>query len=281
MNKPSMRVALISEVFHDQTGERRLRERLKEASKLGADLAVLPELPLNPWSPATQTPRDDDAEAVGGQRAKIQSAAVREAGIGLIGGAIVIDQRGIRRNTALVFDSRGALIGTYCKCHIPEEPGFWETNHYEPGHELLKVFHEFPLSVGVQICSDINRPIGSAILAAAGAGVIVAPRATEAATYERWKIVFRAIALTTGRFVLSVNRPSAEEGVLIGGPSIAVAPDGRILLETTDTVGVVELNGAEIEKAKVDYPGYLPVRAELYAAAWMQIAGMQKSHAEA
>ena len=48
---------------------------------------------------------------------------------------------------------------------------------------------------------------------------ILIPRASEEKTYQRWKIVFRANALTGCSYVLCVNRPDPEEGVLIGGPS--------------------------------------------------------------
>src|SRR5204863_9537746 len=70
----SLRVALISEVFFDEnSGEpapnalggletapkalgalERLTQHLREARRQGAELAVLPEIPLNPWSPATR-----------------------------------------------------------------------------------------------------------------------------------------------------------------------------------------------------------------------------------
>ena len=55
-------VALISEVFYEADGAGRLRDRLIQAADRGADLAVLPEIPLNPWRPATKTPVNDDAE---------------------------------------------------------------------------------------------------------------------------------------------------------------------------------------------------------------------------
>ena len=58
----TLRIALISEVFHAADGQERLHQRLGEAHDLGAELAVLPELPLNPWSPVTKEARDEDAE---------------------------------------------------------------------------------------------------------------------------------------------------------------------------------------------------------------------------
>ena len=56
-------VALVSDVFWQPDGLDRLRSHLHEARTAGATLAVLPELPLNPWSAATSTQRDDDCEA--------------------------------------------------------------------------------------------------------------------------------------------------------------------------------------------------------------------------
>jgi predicted amidohydrolase len=104
-----------------------------------------------------------------------------------------------------------------------------------------------------------------------GAEAVLAPRATVLRTAERWKIVFRANALTSTMFVLSVNRPAPEQGVLIGGPSFAVAPDGRVLLESTETVSVVALDRSIVAQARHDYPGYLPIRSDVYAKAWSRV----------
>jgi predicted amidohydrolase len=266
-------VALISEVYWQPDGVARLRERLAQAADRGADLAVLPELPLNPWSPGTKERRDDDAEPMGGQRMTAQAEAAAEAGIGLVGGIIHRDEgTGRRTSRALVFDRAGELQATYEKLHLPEEPGFWETSHYDPGMAAGQRIDAFGVPVGLQLCSDTNRPEGTHLLAAQGAVAVLIPRATEEATYQRWKLVFRANALTSCCYVLSVNRPDPEPGALIGGPSIAVDTAANVMVETTDTLALVTLGAAAITAAKVRYPGYLPVRARLYADAWADIA---------
>lgn len=273
MNNTTLCVALISDVFYDNDPAGRLRDRLTQARDGGAEIALLPELPLNPWSPATKNARDDDAEAPGGPRSRMQQEAAGAVGIGLVGGAIITDpQSGERHNTALIYNASGELLATYEKMHIPEEPGFWESSHYEPGTASPRPIAGFGMPFGVQICSDINRPEGSHILGGQGVQAILAPRATELVTYDRWRIVFQANAVTSCAFVLSVNRPRPEQDVLIGGPSIAVDPHGKVLLETTDPVGIVTIDSATVAEAKVAYPGYLSVRADMYAAAWSQIA---------
>ena len=266
-------VALISEVYWEADGPQRLKQRLAEASDCGADVAVLPELPLNRWSPASKEARDDDAEGMDGVRTRTQAEAAAEAGIGLVGGIIHRDEgTGRRTSRALVFDNTGQLKGTYEKLHLPEEPGFWETSHYEPGSEAPQRMDAFGLPIGVQLCSDANRPQGAQLLGAQGAIAVINPRASEERTFQRWKVVWRASALTSCLYVLSVNRPHPEAGVIIGGPSVAYDPNGVLLVETTDTLALVNLDAKVVTDARRAYPGYLPIHARLYADAWAEIA---------
>jgi predicted amidohydrolase len=122
--------------------------------------------------------------------------------------------------------------------------------------------------VGVQVCSDLNRPVLGHALAAAGALAILGPRATESGTWPRWRLVLQATALTASCYVLSVTRPRPEQGVPLGGPSFAVGPDGDVLFETTERLALVTLERAAVARAQVRYPGYLGLRPEVYAAAW-------------
>ena len=263
-----MRVALIHDVFFDASGADRLRAALSEARERDAELAVLPEIPCNPWSPATREARDDDAEPPGGPRATLQGAAAKEAGMALVGGAIVRDPDGRRHNTALVFAATGELVGRYCKVHLPHEPGFWEADHYEPGGEPPRAIDGLPMRLGLQICSDANRPSGTQQLAAQGVALIVVPRATEGATWERWKLALRANALTGACYVLSVNRPGPEQGVALGGPSFAADPDGDVLVESEQRLCVVDLDPETVARARRGYPGYLTHGAALYREGW-------------
>jgi predicted amidohydrolase len=277
-----MNVALISEVFADDTGPERLVDALRDAASRGAHLALLPELPLNRWSPADQQPHDHDAEPPDGPRHQALATAARTAGIGVIGGAIVRDTAtGARHNTALVFAADGTLVATYRKVHLPEEEGFWETRHYEPGDTLSPIVRAFDVPIGLQICSDANRPEGCHLLGAMGAHAILNPRATEAATYARWRTVLLANALTSGAYVLSVNRPRPELGVGLGGPSFAAAPTGEVLAETTDAIAIVSIDPRVVQEARSRYPGYLATRADLYTDGWRQVATTRLPHQRA
>jgi predicted amidohydrolase len=163
-------------------------------------------------------------------------------------------------------------LARYKKIHLPEEEGFWETSHYEPGKEPPTVISGLPMKVGLQVCSDVNRTTGFQLLGAMGAEVVLAPRCTPPQTYERWRLVLRANAVTSGCYVVSTNRPAPEPDGLIGGPSVVIAPSGDVLLETTDPLSLVTLHGSAVDKAREDYPGYLRVFPRVYSEAWRAVA---------
>ena len=278
MADESLVLAMISEVFPAQEDRERLGARLRQARSLGAELAVLPELPLNSWCPATKTARPEDAEQPGGPRHLAMATAARDAGVWLLGGAITIDPvSGRRHNTAMLFDASGRLAGTYRKVHLPHEQGFWEAAHYEPGADPPSIVEISGMPVGIQVCSDAHRPEGFHILGAMGAEAILAPRATEAGTYDRWRLVLRADAVTSCAYVVSVNRPSPEWDVPLGGPSVAISPDGEPLLETTEPIGLVTLERAAARQSRTRYPGYLDIRADVYARGWEKAAHTRRS----
>jgi 5-aminopentanamidase len=271
MAHDTLAVALLSEVFPDAAARERLAAALSGARARGAELVVLPELALNPWSPATAKPRDEDAEPPHGPRHRALADAARAAGVAVLGG-VIVEEHGSRRNRALLVGRDGSLLGAYDKNHLPHEEGFWEAAHYQPGNGIAKPAWVDGFSLGIQLCSDLNRPELGHALAAAGALAIVGPRATEAATWPRWRLVLQATAMTACVYVLTVTRPRAENGVPLGGPSFVAGPDGEVLLETDEPLAMVTLERAAVQRAGQGYPGYLTVRPELYAAAWEQAA---------
>ncbi len=272
MPQDTLTLAIITGVFPNPAEWKRLWETLGEARALGAELAVLPELPLDPWSPRSKAPRDEDAEEVDGPRQRALSEAAAETGIAVLGGAIIKDpDTGARHNTALLYDASGSCLARYKKVHLPSEEGFWETSHYEPGQEPPTVVSGLPMKLGFQICSDVNRTTGFQLLGAMGAEVVLVPRCTPPQTYERWRLVLRANAVTSGCYVVSTNRPASAPGGLIGGPSIAISPTSDVLLETTDRLSAVTLHRSVLEAARVDYPGYLRTYPDLYARGWKAV----------
>lgn len=268
----STRIALISEVYPDPSPEL-LASDLSVASSRGAAIVVLPECPAQAWVPARADPDDADAELAGGPRELRQSQAAREAGVALLGGGIELCADGVRRNAAVLWDCNGVERLRYHKMHIPDEPGFREAAHYGAGTRAPSVVEIEGLQVGVQICSDNQRPDGAMMLAAQGCECILNPRATEPGLLDRWRTIWSANAMTASCWILSVNRPRPELGTPLRGPSVAVGPDGAMREESTDKFLFVDVDVESVHEARRAYPGYLAIPSGIYAAAWSGLPG--------
>jgi predicted amidohydrolase/uncharacterized protein (DUF952 family) len=246
-----------------------LSPQAAQLRELQADLVVLPELGFQPWYPARREPVAlDDALLVR------QAELARTSSKAILGGGVVLSENGQRLNQACLFDREGQLRLRYAKLHLPQEEGFWEADHYAPGQEPPWVCDALGLPLGVQLCSDIQRPFGATFLQAQGVAAILVPRATESGTYSRWRPIFQAVARLCGCYVLSVNRPGPEGGVPLGGPSLVVDPSGEVVAESTDQALLVTLEVQRVTQAQADYPGYLSSPAPVYAAAWSQLASL-------
>lgn len=273
MSNASLTVALITEVFVNDPEGLRLGHRLLEARERGAELAVLPELPMDPWIPKRRESDPTDAEVPGGQRHRAMAAAAARTGVATLGGAIIRDPAtGMRHNTALLFAGDGSVVAAYSKVHLPFEKDFWEAAHYQPGTDPPRVINGLPLAVGIQICSDANRTSGCHLLAAQGAAVIVVPRATPEASWDRWRLVLSADAVTSAAWVVTVNRPPEGDPSPIGGPSAVISPTGAVVAESRNGMLIATLDQQAVDRARADYPGYLDFQPEIHARGWGDLA---------
>ena len=264
MSSETLRLAIIHDAFPSSSDDARLGQSLAEAVADGATLAALPELPVDPWYPEHRERSDQESEAPGGKREARMAQAARAANIGLLGG-LIVKQDGRLHNRALLFDSQGQILSRYDKLHLPSEPGYYESDHYEPGDALSAPSDQFNIPLGIQLCSDLQRPTACCALVAMGAELILHPRATPASSYPRWQTVLRATAITNACWVVSINRPG-------GAPSIAIDPFGEVIVETTERLTTVDIERDRVAAARLEYPGYLASPAALYAKSWGDLA---------
>lgn len=248
---------------------RRLADHVRRE---GSDLVLLPEMPFHRWLPADPEPDP------GAWRAAVTAHdrwmdRLDELGAELVAGSRPALDRGRRTNEGFLWSAETGYRAVQRKRHLPDEPGFREASWYEPGPEgpFRPVELADGLRVGFLICTDLWFSRHARELRAAGAHLILCPRATPAETREKWIVGGRAAAIVSGAWCLSSNRagvlPAPGDGRAPEGrtPAFAgtgwiVEPEAGELRGTTDEERpflTVDLDPAEAEAAKHTYPRYV------------------------
>ena len=171
-----LRVALcqIDAVVGDFDGNvRRVLDASSRAERLGADVAVFPELVLTGYPPEDLLLEPDFVAA--SERA-LAAVAARSAGCAVVVG-YVAESGGLRNSAAVC--RRGEVRGVAVKELLPNYGVFDEQRWFVPGAGDSPVFRIGGGPVGVVICEDAWAPSGPvARLAAAGAGIVLSLNAS-------------------------------------------------------------------------------------------------------
>ena len=144
-----------------------------------------------------------------------------------------------------------------CKHYLPSEPGGWESRWFTRGDDTFGTFQAGALRFGLNICTELWAVESYARYAATTVNAVVSPRATAAATTEKWLAIGRVAAVRSGAFSISSNRVHADGSC--GGVGWIIDPDGRALALTSATspFATVALDLDAAEKARATYPRYV------------------------
>ena len=211
----------------------------RAAASDGAQLVVLPEK----WSALG---RGDDlvagAQPLDGPAIAWARATARELGIDLVAGSIserVADDERLR-NTSVHVGPDGELQASYRKVHmfdvVVDGTVYHESEHEEPGEELVLSATADGVELGLSICYDVRFPELYRILAIRGARVFTVPAAfTVPTTRDHWEILLRARAIEDQAFVVAANQIGEHApGLRSGGRSMIVDPWGIVLAHAPD-----------------------------------------------
>lgn len=166
-------------------------------------------------------------------------------------------------NQGYVWSVDTGFVELRSKCFMPDEPGGWEGRWFDPGDRAFPVFRAKHvggprgLAFGLNICTELWALESYAGYAAAGAQVILSPRATGAATRARWLSVGVVAAVRSGAYCLSSNRVDPTGGC--GGGGWVISPNGSILATTTPRSPFVtlDIDLAVADTARATYPRYV------------------------
>src|SRR3954469_9085989 len=156
---------------------------------------------------------------------------------------------GVYHNTAAIIDADGALLGTYRKMHIPDDPLFYEKFYFTPGDLGFRVFDTKVARLGVLVCWDQWYPEGARLTALQGADVLLYPTAIGwhpsekaqfgAAQADAWRTIQRGHAIANGVYVAACNRIGhegpANGGIEFWGGSFVSDPFGVVVAEASRT----------------------------------------------
>ena len=113
------------------------------------------------------------------------------------------------------------------------------------------------LRFGLNICTELWALETLGPYAAAGVHAVVTPRATAAATTERWVALAKTVAVRTGAFSLSSNRRHDDGSC--GGAGWIIDPEGNELARTSAEVPFAtrDLDPQSSLAARSTYPRYV------------------------
>lgn len=221
-----------------------------------SELVLLPELAFAP--PVWLTERFDarvwaDAEA----RHARWEGRLPELGARWVVGTSPVTERGAHYNEAFLWSAATGRLALRRKHFLPDEPEGWEARWFDRGDAAFPRYDAGPLAFGVNICTELWALESFAEYRRLGIGAVTSPRATAAATTEKWIALGTVAAVASGAYCLSSNRVHADGSC--GGVGWAIDPDGALLARTSpaEPARTVTLDPSRVEAAARTYPRYV------------------------
>jgi N-carbamoylputrescine amidase len=262
----------------------RAEKLVRAAAARGAQIICLKELFNAPYfCKSQQFERFDLAEAIPGPTTDAMAKLARELAVVLVVPVFERQAPGVYRNSAVVIDADGSVLGVYRKMHIPDDPMFNEKYYFTPGDTPgFRVWQTRYATIGVLICWDQWYPEAARITSLMGAQVLFYPTAIGwhpseqdewgAAQVDAWRTIQRSHAIANGVFVASPNRIGHEDepgtdGLTFFGRSFIADPFGRYLAEAAgeEEILIARCDPSLIETVRRNWPFLRDRRIDAYS----------------
>jgi predicted amidohydrolase len=248
----------------------------------GADLLLLPE---NCLVIGTNAEMRAGAVTLDGPEITALRKAAADAGtVVILGGVKHVRSDGSVRNTAVVIDANGGLVGGYDKVHLFDAQVGGRTyaaSQVETAGDHGVIVELNGVRIGLTICFDVRFPELHRRLALAGAEVLLVPAAFVVATGRaHWEVLLRARAIENGAFVVASATvgDSERSSFPTYGHALVVDPWGTVLTDLGETAPawqVLELDLQRVREARSALPVLRATRPDAYDAPveTMRVAG--------
>jgi N-carbamoylputrescine amidase len=257
--------------------------RIREAAGRGAKIVCLPELFLSQYfCQQEDAALFDLAESIPGPTTEAIGAVARELSVVVVASLFERRSPGLYHNTTAVIGADGAILGTYRKMHIPDDPNYYEKFYFTPGDLGFPLFPTPVGNLGVLICWDQWFPEAARLTAMRGAQVLFYPTAigwhpeekaaNGDAQRDAWRTVQRGHAIANGVYVAAVNRvgheaPAGGPGLEFWGGSFLCDPQGVVLAEaSSDREEIIygTVDPARMEDVRRNWPFLRDRRIDAY-----------------
>ncbi len=244
-------MSLLNIAFVQLTPERTVQENLKkglaacrQASRMGADIALFPEMWSIGYRILDRPAAEWTAEALPANGAFSHAFAELAAQLGIAIAVTLLEEHpGGPRNSLLLFDRRGNRILHYSKVHTCD---FGAEHCLTPGEGFFTASLDTakgPVQVGAMICYDREFPESARILMLQGAELILVPNACPLEINRLSQL--RSRAFENMLAVATCNYPQGTAGcnghsALYDGIAFGEEGDARdmCLLETPPQEGI-------------------------------------------
>ncbi len=248
---------------------KRAGELVREASRKGARLIVLPEFFVCPLDLSVLP---DCAEEIQGKISTFLSELAKETGSYLVGGSFPEREGERLYNTSLFYSPEGIVIAKHRKIHLFDVDikggiSFQESKVLDSGEETTVVETELG-RIGIGICYDIRFPELWRKMVLQGAEMFVVPAAFNMTTGPaHWHLLMRTRALDN-QVYLAVASPARDEfGKYVAyGHSLGVDPFGKVVVEADigEEIVYMIVDRERIEKVREQLPVLRQRRPEVY-----------------
>jgi len=250
--------------------------KVEWAAARGAKIICLQELYRTRYFPQWEN-RDATslAEPIPGESTDVFSALARKLGVVIIVPVFERSEAGYH-NSVAVIDADGSLLETYRKVHVPQDPLFYEKNHFSPGDEY-RIYDTKYARFAVLICYDQWFPEAARVAALAGAQIIFYPTAigwirgeqdpSEGDWHDAWETIQRSHAIANSVCVAAVNRVGREDDLLFWGSSFVCDSFGRVIQRASSSeedVVIADLDLAENEAIREGWGFFCNRRPDTY-----------------
>jgi len=165
----------------------------------------------------------------------------------LIGSAVIKEKKRLK-NRSILINSKGKIEAYYDKIHmydavLSKKEKYFESKTFTPG-KLIKTINLPWGKLGFSICYDLRFPTMYRKLSKKGSLFISVPSAfTEITGKKHWHSLLKARAIENFSYIFAPAQSGTHwNGRKTFGHSLIISPDGKILKELKNTIGVISAN---------------------------------------